>query len=381
MSEIVRVEDPPVLRFGKHAGKSAAEVMATDPDYVQWVLAQPWFQEKNPRLVQFFVSGAVGGVEQAETPEHNALQAKFTQDAYCLAAAAMFSAGQRLLTSAATHERAARMMWSEAAPHVLVFHPQITGREFELHAWDVQFQFWGARAVLRGSVEPDCTCEPLEEPEPLQPEPVFVDYTRHLDISDEKGHDAARGEYTSDHTDWAQAKAERNRILAINRHRVQLRFKPSVHSGSHLTWDEHVQQVQVAYAEATRHEDECPRATLGYLIAWPLAESELVGGGGVRLGLELKPTMGDDYPAVLRQVQGYLRRRGMLKIDKAAVVVGEFRSAAVPWSVVRKQFWESKILLIKESELGALVENHADEWGAGLRAQEEDFTVDFAEQL
>lgn len=68
--------------------------MATDPKYVQWMLAQPWFQEKNPQLVEFFVSG--GSSEAAETPGDNALQAKFTQDAYCLAVAAMFSAGQRL---------------------------------------------------------------------------------------------------------------------------------------------------------------------------------------------------------------------------------------------------------------------------------------------
>jgi hypothetical protein len=56
MSEIIRVEDAPRLRFGKHNGKSVAEVMAIDPEYVQWVLMQPWFQEKNPQLVQFVCS-------------------------------------------------------------------------------------------------------------------------------------------------------------------------------------------------------------------------------------------------------------------------------------------------------------------------------------
>ena len=33
MPEIVRVEGPSIIRFGKHAGKSAAEGMATDPTY------------------------------------------------------------------------------------------------------------------------------------------------------------------------------------------------------------------------------------------------------------------------------------------------------------------------------------------------------------
>jgi len=94
MSEIVKVENPPMIPFGKHKGRSAAEVMTIDRPYVDWVLAQPWFQEKNPQLVQFFMHG---GGEASETPEHNALQAKFTHDAYCMAVAAMFSAGQQLL--------------------------------------------------------------------------------------------------------------------------------------------------------------------------------------------------------------------------------------------------------------------------------------------
>lgn len=46
-----------MLRFGKYSGKSAAEVLDIDPGYVDWVMAQPWFQEKNPQLVQFFVGG------------------------------------------------------------------------------------------------------------------------------------------------------------------------------------------------------------------------------------------------------------------------------------------------------------------------------------
>ncbi|TFC18506.1 hypothetical protein E3O19_04550 [Cryobacterium algoritolerans] len=141
MSEIVRVEDPPMIRFGKHSGKSAAEVMTTDPAYVQWALAQPWFQEKNPTLVQFFVNGSVAGlggsgIEPAETPEHNALQAKFTQDAYCLAAVAMFSAGQKIRTADA--QKAGEELAGPALAHrVRSDHPKITDRHLELNAWDV----------------------------------------------------------------------------------------------------------------------------------------------------------------------------------------------------------------------------------------------------
>ena len=72
----------------------------------------------------------------------------------------------------------------------------------------------------------------------------------------------------------------------------------------------------------------------------------------------------DDFPAVLRQVLGYLNRTGhRAHKPLAAVVVGEFRSASVPWHLVKKQFWESGVLLVREAELDALVEQYAHEWG------------------
>lgn len=147
MSEIIRKEDPPLIRFGKYSGKSAAEVMVTDPAYVQWMLAQPWFQEKTPQLVQFFVNGSVAGlgglnesrIEPEETPEHNALQAKFTQDAYCLAAAALFSARQRQRTSSEVRQTSEELVGPTLSDRVRSFHPKITDRVFEVDAWDVQF--------------------------------------------------------------------------------------------------------------------------------------------------------------------------------------------------------------------------------------------------
>ncbi|MCI4659674.1 exodeoxyribonuclease X C-terminal domain-containing protein [Cryobacterium zhongshanensis] len=372
MSEIVRVEDPPMIPFGKHAGKSAAEVMATDPAYVQWMLAQPWFQEKNPTLVQFFVHGSVAslgaaGVEPAETPEHNVLQAKFTQDAYCFAAAAMFSAGQKIRTVAEVQKEGEQLAGPALESCVQSFHPTIADRHFELHAWDVQFSFTGAYSEMGTSMEPVCSCEPGLLPE-VPREPKRPGYEADPETKAEHGRlQSARHDASQDHS----------RVLRMNEDREKARFNPYGYLGS---W----QQTAAfdTYVKATQHELNCPRSSLAYFRAWPFYDECLVTSTPRRFGLELKPTMGDDFPAVLRQVLGYLNRPGVGGAPSlAAVVVGEFRSASVPWHLVKKQFWESGVLLVREAELDALVEKHAHDWGIDLSAAAADFTISFTDQL
>lgn len=339
MSEITRVEDPPVLRFGKHAGKSAAEVMATDPNYVQWVLAQPWFQEKNPQLVQFFMTG--GGTEASETPEHNALQSKFTQDAYCLAVAAMFSAGQRLRTASEARREALVTTEPALASYVKSWHPRISARSFEKDSWDVQFTFSGAFSVIDISHEPECSCTPLL-PQEDHDEPKTL-----------------------------QMRESHSRMRRINERRAKSRYTPHSYSSYRSpTFDQ--------YVVDTEHEKGCLRSLPTYFNAWCLRDDGFIDAKEVHFGLELKPSMGDDFPAVLRQVHRYRSRSNGIH---AAVVAGEFESAAVPWNIVKKQFWESGALLVREAELDALVVKHAAEWGARVDDPEVDFTINFKNQL
>jgi Exodeoxyribonuclease X-like C-terminal len=73
-------DDNPVMPIGKHKGRPVAEVMATDPNYVQWLQLQPWFVEKYKPTYNFIVQA---GPPSEMSPEHNALQAKFLDDAFC----------------------------------------------------------------------------------------------------------------------------------------------------------------------------------------------------------------------------------------------------------------------------------------------------------
>ena len=66
-----------ILPFGKYKGKPI-EVLATDPQYKEWLQAQPWFEKNYPAIYKTVVINQFA--EPSETPEHNKLQAKFLDD-------------------------------------------------------------------------------------------------------------------------------------------------------------------------------------------------------------------------------------------------------------------------------------------------------------
>lgn len=69
-----------LIPFGKHKGKPV-EFLAEDPQYCNWLTAQPWFREKYGNFYTLIVNNFT---ECNDTPEHNRLQAKFMDDIFCL---------------------------------------------------------------------------------------------------------------------------------------------------------------------------------------------------------------------------------------------------------------------------------------------------------
>jgi len=58
------------------------EVVLQDRNYCEWLAAQSWFREKFKPYYQIIINNFG---EPGETPEHNALQARFLDDRFCLA--------------------------------------------------------------------------------------------------------------------------------------------------------------------------------------------------------------------------------------------------------------------------------------------------------
>jgi len=68
-----------VVPFGKHKGATVAELLAKDPQYADWVMAQGWVAE---RFAELHAAIATRGAGTDDTPEHNALQARFLDEGF-----------------------------------------------------------------------------------------------------------------------------------------------------------------------------------------------------------------------------------------------------------------------------------------------------------
>jgi hypothetical protein len=66
---------PRIIPFGKYKGQPA-EILREDADYRDWLMGQDWFREKHQHLFTLIVNNFGA---PAETPEHNAMQARFLQ--------------------------------------------------------------------------------------------------------------------------------------------------------------------------------------------------------------------------------------------------------------------------------------------------------------
>jgi hypothetical protein len=75
------MSDTNIVPFGKYKGRPIEEVIETDPSYLHWLAGQDWFRARYVSLHQTIINR---GAEPEETPEHNALQALFLDDGFCV---------------------------------------------------------------------------------------------------------------------------------------------------------------------------------------------------------------------------------------------------------------------------------------------------------
>ena len=74
-------EQTNIVPFGKYKGRLIEELLVDDPSYLEWLAGQDWFRAKYVTLHQVIINR---GAEPEETPEHNALQVQFLDDEFCL---------------------------------------------------------------------------------------------------------------------------------------------------------------------------------------------------------------------------------------------------------------------------------------------------------
>lgn len=72
-----------VIPFGKHKGKTVAELLARDPSYAEWITNQNWVAE---RFAELHAAILTRGANPDDSPEHNAIQARFLDEEFAVAA-------------------------------------------------------------------------------------------------------------------------------------------------------------------------------------------------------------------------------------------------------------------------------------------------------
>jgi hypothetical protein len=77
----------PIVPFGKYKGQPV-EILASDPQYVEWLLSQSSIKIKYPDIINVIINNFQ---VPSETPEHNALQVKFLNESYRIKFAAYVS--------------------------------------------------------------------------------------------------------------------------------------------------------------------------------------------------------------------------------------------------------------------------------------------------
>lgn len=278
------IENPTVVPFGKYKGQPV-ELLLADTGYREWAMAQPWFRERYPAIYQVVINY---GCEPVDTPEHNAMQASFLDDDQCLRLAAVLYL-RRLWQLPPWLQR-----WAEHL-HVGALDWRLDGRRFESGGWDVQFNVMPAAVQVDVSSLPLCTC-----------------VCDHVECGPMAWCKGGRG-YCA-HWQHTPSKSPRERPWS------------SSHCHATCPWnDPEVKMLVDCHSHLRR--------TFIDREPWRIVH------------VELKPDLGDDFPAVLRQVMRYDCE------GRRCVVVRRHGFECVTWEQVEKIFRESNVSLIDESRL------------------------------
>lgn len=99
--------------FGKHKGRSLAEVMAVDPEYFDYIRSRTDILAGRPELARGFAELGVSG---DQTPLHNAMQTMFLDDQFCerLFRRLVKAPAEQAIRNATLRARRRRLL----APHV-----------------------------------------------------------------------------------------------------------------------------------------------------------------------------------------------------------------------------------------------------------------------
>jgi hypothetical protein len=283
-----------VIPFGKHKGSTVAELLAKDPPYVEWVMTQGWVAERFAELHKALASRGAG---QDDSPEHNALQARFLEEDFRQA-----------------------------------FLEIVGKREIE-HAID-----WCIKSIIF-----DRSKKIKEQHEHIKDDENDLDRkvhnlaryssyssTGHPDFSKNRRIEIKRMEQE---IETAKAELELTKSKAFKVH-------ADMESRLALSADDFVMASKVAFED--RGVDVVLSGWMKVKIGEGEAEESEYRQFAHDLGVEIKPSMGDDYPTVMRQMQ---------RLGCCHLLLGAYTGRGVSEPQMRAMFKASGITVVFLQEI------------------------------
>jgi hypothetical protein len=277
------------------------EVRAIDPQYVDWISAQAWFRDKFPALLAVLVNGTQQQ-QSEETPAHNALQTLFLDNKYVEAALDMTYPGGVQATLdynlKLVHDELVRAI-DQLAPHATEY---TTPESLMQESRDNK----AARDALRKM------------------------YAQNVEkYGDEDAKETYRALVARDSDLWQESRdADKEKAMAVEARAAHDRY-----------------QAQIEWHRLGRI------STFSDVRFEVHGVDVLVSSGQYSLTMiEVKPCVGDDYPAVFRQMMAAQQR---VRGAKMVLFVDQFSASGA----TREQF----VQMAARSNISVIFKKDVDE--------------------
>jgi hypothetical protein len=315
-----------ILPFGKHKGERIDEVMRVDPGWVEWVMAQPWFRDRHPTLVQVVVNG--GALADADTPEHNRLQALFLDPGMCAAAYRLIVGDARITDGLRD--------WLRERSH------RACCKLFRAYGCDrcpyAPFAYAGVEAARLASVALyEAQIAKASEVRKAADQAASEADSAYWDLLDKEGR--AGQPSRADWPGLREAEAAKEQAHASEKAVVEA----ALAKGEEAARAEI--ELLAAGAERAALFAEIAKKVEFEVGGWDVVLPEAGSKHLPAVAIELKPSLGDDYPAVLRKLK--TRRRS----GQAALIVDRFAADGATWDQVVRMFEASGFAVKTLAEL------------------------------
>lgn len=338
-----------IIPIGKYKGQPL-EAVAADQQYRDWLMAQEWFKEKFARLY-----GMLAAMNAPiESPEHNAMQARFLDDRVCYEILWKLEGKDRIAVNAERHQKCIdvlvprlqsfndecevrrleliekSILWGdEQYKHAIenVYPEQLKQYHKDLWAHQLKLEAWGANLNRSTYDKP----YPPRKPEPRKreewPTAEFSRYTYPHPALKKLAYDFSFEKFKLDRKFEANGADVELLLFGGYEGRVA-QIEPRENRWHSTDWS-------TRDGETTSKLEFCDKQHEFLFDSNPIKFPRLVK---VHHRIELKPMISDDYPAVLRQV---------MKSECRAVVVDAYLGSTVPWEQVQAIFKSQGVKLIK----------------------------------